>query len=74
MDMVKRIVSYIERVDHLASSIAAAVEEQSATTNEMSSGVNGAAESTHGALGQIDQVKDAATVTNATHLRLTALH
>lgn len=61
---VQKIVDLIENINQSTTSIAAAVEQQNATTNEMSSNVSAAAEDTKSVLDQIGGVKEAAAKTS----------
>ncbi len=63
LNSVQKIVEFIEKINHSTSSIAAAVEQQNATTNEMSENVTGAAHDTTSVLNKIGGVKEVASKT-----------
>ncbi len=63
VNAIKQIGSTISRVDEIASSISAAVEEQGAATHEISRNVNEAASSTQTVSSNINQVHSASTET-----------
>lgn len=63
VNAIKQIGSTISKVDEIASSISAAVEEQGAATHEISRNVNEAATSTQSVSSNINQVHAASTET-----------
>jgi methyl-accepting chemotaxis protein len=65
VDSLRLITGRIDEVNHLATAIAAAVEEQNAATMEIARSVTSAAENTHKAMHGSDQVKQAAEVTTS---------
>ncbi|GAB7190496.1 hypothetical protein NUM3379_12020 [Kineococcus sp. NUM-3379] len=63
VDAISRITATIERINDIQTTIAAAVEEQTATTNEMNRNVSDAAAGSQEIAGSIEGVAAAAHVT-----------
>lgn len=64
MNAIHVVVSVIDEINTLNSNIAAAVEEQTATTNEISRNVVGVASSARGVSGSVEQMAQAASMVN----------
>lgn len=65
VNSVREVVTVVEEVSQIAATIAAAVEEQSATSQEMASVIDSVSKSTSGITSQIDESANAANEVSA---------
>jgi len=65
VESIRRITERMEEIQHYASGVAAAIEQQSAATNNISANVASAAQATQSMANVLGDVADAATQTHA---------
>ena len=65
VDAITRVGGVIDRINQIQTTIAAAVEEQTATTNDIARSVTEAATGAHGIAADVSQVADAAAETRS---------
>ena len=73
VESIQSITSIVEQLSEYASGIAAAVEQQGATTKEIGRNVSGAAEATSGMAGSISEVQKRASETGEASANVLAL-